>query len=293
MTRRSHEVKDNDDGGGNIVEERETVIASSEKAKEEIEEEEVSGDYVLAPEGVKECDNDQSGQSDGTIHSGLQEATVTQLEESVMDLSDHGAQLLQAVTAGEEGDDDLHIRDSSSSPNKMVEVAMLDVDDDDDDNNEVYVADLPLPDMASMAIVAGEEDAVQSLSPMLSGVEVEESEDDSDDNDTLTSKTSHHDYQSLATTFEDTVGEREEENDEDEEEDRRTLRGSVDDNDNDSLRKNSYPSPPVGGPNEADILFSSQIDTGAGGDAMSGSSSVDPEKTHKDFDSDYTEPTEI
>ncbi len=215
------------------------------------------------------------------VHSGLQEATLEgQLDESVCDLSDQGEQLVQALSS-EEG---------VESENKMMEVAMLDDgdDDDDDDNNEVSVADLPLPDLASMSV----EDE-RSLSPMLSGADIEVSEDDSDDNETLTPavieerEKEEEDRRTLRGSVDD--------NDTPtpgliEDEDRRTLRGSVDDNDNDSLRKSSYPSPAASDESSRGNNSLTLTDDGAGGD---GPCLGETEKSSIDLTTDTTEPIEI
>ncbi|XP_005113398.2 rho guanine nucleotide exchange factor 11 [Aplysia californica] len=301
-------------GSGSAEEEGKTRKEEEEKKRKE-EEEEEGADFVLAPEELR-CAEVSPGNEPRPVSSGerfepgvLQEATVSQLEESVLDLSEQdGSHLLRDLTSVTSV-----TPASSSSQDQVIEVAAAEEDDDDDDNNEVSVADLPLPDVVSLG---AEEEAGRSLTEMLANVELEDSEVDSDDNDTLTSRTSQQDYSGLATTVEDIAGEREEEEqrrrpsnqgeeeEEGEEEDRRTLRGSVDDNDNESLRKNSYPSPVApGGPNLAmedvegevgSLVF--HTDQGAGGDGldtMSRSSSVDPEKPKIELDCDNTEPIDV
>ena len=137
------------------------------------------------------------------------------------------------------------------SSSQMIEVAMLEEEDMD---NEVSVADLPLPDVVS--------DISSGIEAPAAGHGLDDSDvDDSEDNDTLTSKSSskHHHH-----TDSNNVSES-------------GRLTSVDDNDNDPLRKNCIDSDSVQG----------FTDQGGGGDGNSkaDSSSVDPDET--------TEPIEI
>ena len=103
-------------------------------------------------------------------HAGLQQATVSQLEESVLDMST----------------DQIDARSLSSiSPHSTPHSGHTEVDVDHDmeeEENEVSVADLPLPaDKDSLHAVAEPQ------------VEVDSETEESDDNDTLTSRHSHRD----------------------------------------------------------------------------------------------------